>query len=76
MAKAPDCGWYWRRNVRMASADRAGYRAVTRASSMVSHMGLHDSDPRVHLRYVLVSIVTLGVVALLVVGFAALHALT
>jgi hypothetical protein len=39
-------------------------------------MGLHDSDPRVHFRYVLVSIVTLGVVALLVVGFAALHALT
>jgi hypothetical protein len=43
---------------------------------MVSHMGLHDSDPRVHLRYVLVTMVTLGVVALLVVGFAALHALT
>jgi hypothetical protein len=39
-------------------------------------MGLHDSDPRVHLRYLLVTIVTLGLVALLAVGFAALHALT
>jgi hypothetical protein len=43
---------------------------------MVSPMGLHDSDPRVQLRYLLVTMVTLGVVALLVVGFAALHALT
>jgi len=49
---------------------------VTPTSSMVSPMGLHDSDPRVHLRYLLVTMVTLGVVALLVVGFAALHALT
>jgi hypothetical protein len=49
---------------------------VTRPSSKVSRMGLHDSDPRVHLRYLLVTMVTLGVVALLVVGYAALHALT
>ena len=43
---------------------------------MVSPMGLHDADPRVHLRYLLVTMVTLGVVALIVVGFTALHALT
>lgn len=49
---------------------------MTRPSSKVSRMGLHDADPRVHLRYLLVTIVTLGVVALLVAGFAALHALT
>jgi hypothetical protein len=39
-------------------------------------MGLHDSDPRAQLRYVLVTAITLVVVALLVVGIAALHALT
>jgi hypothetical protein len=39
-------------------------------------MGRHDSDPRERLRYVLVTMVTLVVVALLVVGFSALHALT
>ena len=43
---------------------------------MVRPMGLHDADPRVHLRYLLVTMVTLGVVALLVVGFTTLHALT
>jgi hypothetical protein len=39
-------------------------------------MGRHDSDPRARLRYLLVTTVTLVVVALLVVGFSALHALT
>ncbi len=39
-------------------------------------MGRHDSDPRARLRYLLVTMVTLVVVALLVVGISALHALT
>jgi hypothetical protein len=39
-------------------------------------MGLHDSDPRAQSRYVLVTAVALVVVALVVVGIAALHALT
>jgi hypothetical protein len=39
-------------------------------------MGLHDADPRAQLRYVLVTAIALAVVALLVVGISALHALT
>jgi hypothetical protein len=39
-------------------------------------MGRHDPDPRARLRYLLVTMVTLVVVALLVVGISALHALT
>jgi hypothetical protein len=39
-------------------------------------MGLHDSDPRAQLRYVLVTAIALVVVALLAVAIAALHALT
>lgn len=39
-------------------------------------MGLHGSDPRVQSRYVLATAITLVVVAMLVVGISALHALT
>jgi hypothetical protein len=39
-------------------------------------MGRHDPDPQARLRYVLATVLTLVVVALLVVGFSALHALT
>jgi hypothetical protein len=39
-------------------------------------MGLHDSDPRAQLRYLLVTALTLATIGLLVVGISALHALT
>ncbi len=38
-------------------------------------MGRHDSDPRDRLRYVLTGVVVLVVIALVLVGFSALHAL-
>jgi hypothetical protein len=36
-------------------------------------MGRHDADPRERLRYVIVAIVVIAVIALLVVGASALH---
>jgi hypothetical protein len=36
-------------------------------------MGRHDADPRARLRYVIVAIVVLAVIALLIVGASALH---
>jgi hypothetical protein len=36
-------------------------------------MGRHDADPRERLRYVIVAIVVIAVIALLVVGAFALH---
>jgi hypothetical protein len=38
-------------------------------------MGRHDADPRERLRYVIVAVVVIAVIALLVVGASALHAL-
>lgn len=56
-----------------------GSRRLTGGDAPVVYgrlMGRHDSDPRARLRYLLVTMVTLVVVALLVVGISALHALT
>ncbi|MGD0684178.1 MAG: hypothetical protein ABSA03_03585 [Streptosporangiaceae bacterium] len=36
-------------------------------------MGRHDADPRERLRYVIVAVVVIAVIALLVVGASALH---
>jgi len=36
-------------------------------------MGRHDADPRERLRYVIVAMVVIAVIALLVVGASALH---
>jgi hypothetical protein len=36
-------------------------------------MGRHDADPRERLRYVIVAVVVIAVIALLVVGATALH---
>jgi hypothetical protein len=36
-------------------------------------MGRHDADPRERLRYVVVAVVVIAVIALLVVGASALH---
>jgi hypothetical protein len=36
-------------------------------------MGRHDADPRERLRYVIVAVVVIAVIALLVVGGSALH---
>jgi len=38
-------------------------------------MGRHDADPRERLRYVIVAVVVIAVIALLLVGISALHAL-
>jgi len=38
-------------------------------------MGRHDADPRARLRYVIVAVVVIAVIALLVVGASALHGL-
>ena len=38
-------------------------------------MGRHDPDPRDRLRYVLTAVVVLVVIALVLVGYSALHAL-
>jgi hypothetical protein len=39
-------------------------------------MGRHDADPRARLRYLLAALAVLAVIALLMVGATALHALT
>jgi hypothetical protein len=36
-------------------------------------MGRHDADPRERLRYVVVAVVVIAVIALLIVGASALH---